>query len=327
MAACELVDPCRTVALKRSCTRGGNHSKILGVPVPATATVADSPPRLRVVRTPGATVWTDDAVSVQLGVDPDDVSVGQLVERLLAPGVEVAHTFKDDRKSLVRRIVVQSRPWVVKHYRGPSWKTRWCHRVRRTPAWREWIAAGVLARGGVRVLKPWALVHIGPTRCCQQALIMPFVDGLSLHHWLKQRPGSPDPQHRLLHRVVAAAIGRQIGQITAMGYVNRDHKASNLMIDAVCERGGDPCLIDPARLKRRVAVTASDDSVALMVARLWRSSRRVGALTVAERLIVMRELLRTDPSAGCGIRELAGRIDAMDRKLHHQLESNRSKRS
>jgi uncharacterized protein with PIN domain len=67
--------------------------------------------------------------------------------------------------------------------------------------------------------------------------------------------------------------------------------------------------------------------VALMVARLWRSSRRVSAMTAVERLIVMRQLLQADPSAGRDLRQLAERIDAMDQKLQRRLELNRSKRS
>ena len=122
---------------------------------------------------------------------------------------------------------------------------------------------------------------------------------------------------------MASAVGRQVGQITSVGYTNRDHKVSNLVVDKECERGGDPTLIDPARIKRR----RRDDQVYLMVARLWRSARRAGEVTSRERLAVLRALLESDaslePAGRHRLRTSAERIDRIDQRLQQMLETNR----
>ena len=242
----------------------------------------------------------------------------RLIEAILNPQTLPDQSFKDDRRSRVVRVTIDGRAWVVKQYRGPVWK-RWLEQLlRRTPAWREWRYGEKLRVSGVRAIQPLALVH---TRT-GQALITPFIDAPSLHHWLKQSPAAGS---RL---ALARVIGEQIGRIIAAGLINRDHKASNLLIDAACERGdAEPILIDPARLKRR----RGDATVWLMIARLWRSARLAGPCSSRECLAVVRHVLRTNPTLLAGrhhrLKRAVRAIQDTDARLQRLLEAASASRA
>ena len=295
------------------------------VPVPSTPIPVENRSHSFGVRVTGGMCWVNAEVADRHGLVRDGAALSRFVDALLDARAAVRETFKDDGKSLVQRIEQDGRSWVVKRYGGSPRRTSWFHLVRRTPAWREWRYGQLLHRRGLRVIQPIALVHFTDSGRWRQALITRFVDGPSLHHWLKKCPpvGSLDRAQQCRRLAVASAVGRQVGQITSVGYTNRDHKVSNLVVDKECERGGDPTLIDPARIKRR----RRDDQVYLMVARLWRSARRAGEVTSRERLAVLRALLESDaslePAGRHRLRTSAERIDRIDQRLQQMLETNR----
>ena len=228
----------------------------------------------------------------ELDLPLDIVTLQRLIDTLVSPSAKIVRTFKDDRRSLVRQVEADGRLWVVKRYRGSPWKTRWYHLVQKTPAWREWHYGRMLRRAEIRVVDPLSLVHQGQFGNWSQSLITPYLNGPSLHHWIKQSPAleSLDLHQRHQRLAVAHGLGHQIGRISAAGYMNRDHKASNVIIDAACEQGEEPILIDPARIKRR----RSDHQVYLMLAMLIRSVRRAGPTTGRERLAVLRGLFEAN---------------------------------
>ena len=247
-------------------------------------------------------VWISRGSLRELGLPPDAAALGRLIDAVVSPSAKLVRTFKEDTRSVVRQVEVDDRTWVVKRYLGSPWKTGGYHLARRTPAWREWHNGRILGRAGIRVVEPLALVHEAKFGRWGQCLITPYLGGPSLHRWIKQSPAlaSLDPHQRRRRLAMARAVGRQVGRISAAGYMNRDHKASNVIIDAACERGGEPILIDPACIKRR----RSDDQVYLMLAMLVRSVRRAGPTTELERAAVLRGLIEAGGLCGNGRRRL-----------------------
>ena len=246
------------------------------------------------------TCWVQPAVAGR----PD---AHRIAQRLLDGAGRLVRTMKDDRRSLVQLWALDGRFWVVKHYRGSAWKTFWYHAVGRTPAWREWRYARQLRRCGVRVIELVALVHERRWGKWRQALVSPYVDAPNLHQWLCRPDLEPAQRRR-----IAQAVGRQVGQIAAAGLANRDHKVSNLLIDAACHRDrGEPLIIDPARVKRRV----SDQPVYAMLALLAQTAQRARALTIAEKLACLRAALTADRSVASAsqhrLRHVAGQVSEM----------------
>ena len=200
-----------------------------------------------------------------------------LVERLLAS--PPAATPKQDKRSTVTRHDLDGRSWIVKRYHLPAIK-RWLYSiVRRTPAWQEWAGAKALQSIGVRSSPPLALAgHL--------VLVLAFHEGRSLHDWMRE---TTDREKRLN---VAERVGRQIGRITAAGWVNRDHKPTNLIVDAACKAGEvEPILIDPAGMRRR-----TPDKTLRMLAVMYRATPRARGISIREGLTALRAAIRADPS-------------------------------
>ncbi len=211
-----------------------------------------------------------------------------LIDRLVDGGATLVATLKEDGRSLVQAYESGGRRWVVKRYRGPAWKTLAYHLVRRTPAWREWRYVRRLARRGVRVLALGAIVHEQGWGRWSQTIISPYIEASNLHHCIMQGRIGPDQR-----RPVARAVGRQIGQMSAAGVVNRDHKSSNLLIDHAClHHGDDPLIIDPAAVKRG----SSDGRVFRMLAVLALTAEQAGHESMREKMACLRAALQADRS-------------------------------
>jgi tRNA A-37 threonylcarbamoyl transferase component Bud32 len=237
----------------------------------------------------GRTTWTNR--SADLGEDPTS-AIDELMD---GADADCEHTFKDDTRSLVQLRVLGDRRWVVKRYRAPALKTFVYHLVRQTPAWREWRHARTLRRLGVRVLEPTALVHERGGCQWSQALITPHVPAPTLKQWVHDQRNSSESSAamREQRRRVAQSVGHQIGTISASGLSNRDHKATNLLIDERCAAGQQPpLLIDPAGLRRR----QSDQAIYRMLALLAQTAERGGPITLREKLTCLRRVLKRDSS-------------------------------
>ena len=259
-----------------------------------------SPDRVRRLRSGHRTCWINERVAARFELLADERMLIHTITSLLDRRARLVTTFKDDRRSLVRLWELDHRRWVVKHYRGPAWKT-WCHHmVARTPAWREWHSARRLRRCDVRVMDLMAIVHEHRGHRSCQALISPYVDAPNLQQWINESGTGRNQPSELDRLRVAAAVGRQVGEIGASGYANRDHKVSNILIDRECEHGRDgPVIVDPARLKRR----SSDRTAFRMLALLAWTANRAGTVTFREQLVCLRAALSVDQSLARGRRK------------------------
>lgn len=213
--------------------------------------------------------------AASLGMNVDDATA--LVEQLIAS--DPAATLKQDERSTVTRHDLDDRSWIVKRYHLPAAKRLLYGLVHRTPPWQEWSGARILGQIGVRISPPLAVVH-------PDMLVLAYHDGASLHDWMRE---TTDPRKR---RNVAAQVGTQMGRITAAGWVNRDHKPANLIIDAACEAGdAEPVLIDPAGMRRR-----TDAKTMRMLAVMYRATPRARGISIREGLTALRAAIQADPS-------------------------------
>ncbi|MAE62444.1 MAG: hypothetical protein CMJ49_13940 [Planctomycetaceae bacterium] len=261
--------------------------------------------------------WFGPAAATLLdGADDAAVCVEEVIAAAAshAGAARVTEVIKEDERSRVVRVERGGKSWVVKQYHMCRLKTWAYHVLRRTPAWREWAGGSALAACGVRVNLPMALVH----RAGGQWLVFEYVAGLSLHEWVRDAGPAMRGDDAARRRRVAAAIGRQIGGMSGAGKVNRDHKAGNLIIDAVCEQGGEPMVIDPVGVKGR----RGDRGVYQMLAVLDRSVRRAGETTARERVACVKAMLAADGS----IARARGTARARLREVMRQVDRRRDAR-
>jgi len=220
-------------------------------------------------------IRVNSQTAASLGINADHARA--LVKQLITSNPSA--TLKQDERSIVTRHELDGRSWIVKRYHLPAIKRRVYGLVRRTPPWQEWSGAKILSRIGVRISPPLAIVH-------PDVLVLAYHEGASLHDWMRR---TTDSEKRLN---VAEQVGRQIGRITAAGWVNRDHKPTNLLIDAACETGdAEPVLIDPAGMRRR-----TPDKALRMLAVMYRATPRARGISIREGLTVLRAAIRADPS-------------------------------
>jgi hypothetical protein len=195
----------------------------------------------------------------------------------------VERTFKDDRRSRVVVVTHAGRRHVLKIHRG----NRLVHAARRivacTAGQRERRAARRLQTAGIRTLVPEIAGY--DAALGGEVLIYPHVAAPSLHHAIAQ---ITDAEER---RRVAASVGRQIGMLINLGWSNRDHKPSNLLIDVPCRAGDQPILIDPVGLRR----STSPPRVTAMFDLLQRAADRAGCVSLREKMTSLRSAIAVAP--------------------------------
>lgn len=81
---------------------------------------------------------------------------------------------------------------------------------------------------------------------------------------------------------IAAALGHQAGRMIVAGFVNRDYKASNFIIDTVADRGAEPLLIDLDGLRRLRSGRTGRGQIDRMLTTLYRSVLADGEVLPAE---------------------------------------------
>ncbi len=237
-----------------------------------------APTALRKVPLRQGSAWLSQAESAEPRAD--------WIQRLLNPASQAVRALKSETRNQTLLVHADDRHWVVKRYRLPWWKAWLYQTVKRTPAWREWRGAQRLSAAGARVARPAVLVH-QPSEPWTQALILPYVEGENLAQYL----GRPHPAVRRIG--LARRIGRQIGQLAAAGLINRDHKATNLIVDRLCDTGQvPPVIIDPAGIRRR----KSDHQIYRMLALLHYTCSQVGPVSLREVVACIRGVLETDRS-------------------------------
>jgi tRNA A-37 threonylcarbamoyl transferase component Bud32 len=214
---------------------------------------------------------------------------------LLRDAPTVERELKRDKQGVVTLHVIDGRRWVVKRETRSGMAMRLRHLLRCSAAWRQWRGAERLRNIGVRINEPVALVHEGGGT---QTLVLPFVDGVNLHEWLAKPPPEVAAEARLR---VARAIGSQMGRVTGAGWINRDHKPTNLMIDPACEqRGEQPVLIDLAGIRRRPrrGQFIGPAKALEMFHVMMRAAKRAGPVSLREQLTLLHAAMAEDPTLG-----------------------------
>ncbi len=238
-------------------------------------------------------------------VRPDTPDRDRLVEALphiLSGSLPIEKRFKDDRKSTVALMRVGDQPWVVKQLHLNLFK-RLIHRLGRGGAWIEWRNATCLAQADIHVAKPAAICLTGNGA----TLITPYVTGTSLYHYLFDAPPL-DNRDSSERENIATMVGRQIGLMFSAGWVNRDHKPSNLIIHQISpNQNAQPILIDPAGLR-----PFSSTRAMRMMVNFMRSVYQAGAFTREEWDICLRAAEATNTRDDTGD---ALRYDALDQQL------------
>lgn len=241
----------------------------------------------------------------ELGTAESDEERAKLIGDVMEAARSPIHVFKKDDRSTVTLIQAGSRRWVYKQIHAAG-SRGWLHRFYRilklSPAWREWRAQRRLEALGMRVAMAAAIVvdELG-----EESLLSPLVEGKTLH---SIDPPDESPATRLR---LAAILGRQAGRMLAQGWVNRDHKATNLIIDDACWAGrAEPVILDAMGVRRR----RSDAQAYRMLAVLLRSTQLHRPVKSRESLIALREALRADPSLAAGQKHPLRYAEAIIRK-------------
>lgn len=228
----------------------------------------------------------------------------QLADLALRGRCTVEHTYKDDERSRVDRVCHDGERYIVKHYRMSSGKTWLYHCCRLTPAWREHHAARRLAALGFRVAHPCVVAHRGGPLAARQVLVNQYIEGPMLDQLIREQP-TTDPAE--LERLAAAA-GGQIGRLTAAGLINRDHKPTNLIVDAACRtEGAEPVLIDLVGLRGRRA-----GRLERMLVNFLRAVYKSGGFSDAQWQACWSAAIAADPSLGSDAASLSA---ALHKKL------------
>lgn len=232
----------------------------------------------------------------------DPRAVSALLDRLLSAEARPLQVYKDEPgRSRVEAYADGERRWIVKRYRMPPWRAQVAMALRVGPAWVEWRGGLRLARAGLRVCRPVAIAYQAQRGDEATALVYPWCGEQTLHHLL--RDGGPRPA------ALAAYVGAQAGRMLAAGYVNRDHKTGNLMIDEAALRGeAPPWIIDAVAIRPRWRQKAAHQ----MLATLYRTARRAGAVRRREMIEALRAARAADARlALLPLREQIRRIAAM----------------
>jgi hypothetical protein len=230
------------------------------------------------LQTAAGICWAQPEVAGDAGMHQGDVP--KMIERILGAWPR-GFVLKRDHRSVVRRVEVDGARWIVKGYRLGTVKAALYGALRQTPAWREWRGAQVLHDAGLRAARPIALVPRDPTGECAELLLLPFIEGLTLDSFIAAQPSAPrdDKASAAQRLLIARHVGDQIRAMTAAGFINRDHKASNLIVDALCRSGAQPPLVIDAGGLRRYRGAAQ---LRRVLALLWETAAKAGPITRRE---------------------------------------------
>lgn len=225
---------------------------------------------------------------------------------------EQGETIKNDRRTHVRRVNASGRWWVVKVYSLPPMKHLFHRAFRTTPAWREWRGAERLRRAEMRCNPPLCLIEGETVGTGAQALIFPWVDGVTVARLVTMAtpPNPRSERARRFDRLQARSLGAQMGTLFRAGILNRDGKVSNLVMDEECRRSGGalpPVIIDPSAIRRWRTRSQMHRALAVM----WADARLVGRVPLREAVEFSRAVLlalgeRTGP--GC-VRRLRNSVE------------------
>lgn len=286
--------------------------------MPPSLASTPAPPGPLVARHCGPWVcWIDPAQWAALGLACDAPAVGRLIGSLLGAIGDKrarAHKLKDDRRSVAWRVQTTGGQWVVKRRRQSPVKALLYHLARGSASWREWRGARRLAAEGVATRQPLALVFDRRWGRWSETLVLPYLDVPSLDAlivaggraspaWRDADPAPVDPELLAAacdprrRRALARTLGLQIGRLTAAGWINVDHKPTNLMLIAgVLDARAEPVIIDTTAVVRR----RGGGRVERMFYNLLRAARRVGPIDPREALACLKAACQADATLAPG---------------------------
>ena len=285
-------------------------------PEPSEAAANDGRPAR--IALPGGAAWINRAALRRAGLPLEPTALAELLAPLIADRHEVLATYKDDHRSSVQQIDLGGCGCVWKRFRVPR-PRRLIHQARHllrlSPAWRNWRGALRLQRADVRTAEPLMLINVARLGAVTSGLLLPLVEGPTLHRYLRQTADATTAAGGIGWRqlALAHALGRQIGHMTACGLVNGDCKPGNLIVDAACLQGDQPpIVIDQSAIRRRL----HDRQVVRMLATLLRTARRTGPIDTRLALTCLKAVRAADPSVahGLSLTRLARRILAMAKR-------------
>lgn len=231
-------------------------------------------------------------------------SFAQWLAAVRASKAQASEVIKDDPcRSQVRQVLAQGMRCVVKTYRMPWAKTWLYHLFRATPAWRELDAGWKLHAMGVRCAPAVALVHEDRPGREMQKLVIPWVEGPTLFTLIGECKDA------LLRRRLAQGLGRQVGRMMQAGWVNRDHKPANLLVDERAVQTGEPVVIDPLGL----LPWRTRGQALRMLAMMLRTARQAGPVSLREAMRCLREVCKECPVLGPGAAAVARQLAARGR--------------
>jgi hypothetical protein len=237
----------------------------------------------------GWRVRLDPARAASLGLPAD---AREAAEALAACVIEVDRLgtcWKRERGRAVYRVSWHGGALMMKRRRR-TWLAGMGGGACGAPA-RAWRGALRLEAAGSRALVPVALL----TKGREQVLVAPWVEAPGLDQYLRGLHPAWLEASECERRRIATAVGTQVGRIARAGWVNRDHKLSNLLVDARCAReGAGPIVIDADGVVRRRGRAHGRRMLTI----LRRSLGRTGPTRASERLRCLRAALRADPTLG-----------------------------
>lgn len=259
--------------------------------------------------------WLNLTTGMWTGISSQPSEVLSVVDQLINGQLTVIKRLKEDRYCHVDLLEAAGHRWVVKTQHSRPWKTWLYHGFYMTPAWREWRGAQRAARCRARVNVPLALIHHGHFGHWRQTLVIPYVEGELLSEWMECAPPEDQwsAQTRAFRLSLAARMAQQVAKLVQGGWVNRDYKANNLVMDNRCMAGHDePVLIDLAGIKPRYYRY----KVIKMLRTLDISNRLFGAVRPIEELTFLHHLIKALPTltpAGAGrLKRLIGELRSSD---------------
>jgi len=136
-------------------------------------------------------------------------------------------------------------PVVVKTHRLMTGRDKMAAWVGRSRLARQARGARSLERAGIATARTilWAR-GLDPSGSVE-ILVLEFVPGVSLAHHVSRGDLTADERAKL-----TAALGSQIGRIAKAGLVNRDHKASNIVVRMGGTSGPAPVVVDTVGIRR-----------------------------------------------------------------------------
>jgi len=195
-------------------------------------------------------------------------------------------------------------PVVVKTHRLVGMRDQIAAAIGRSRLARQARGARLLERAGIATARTILWARGSDPAGSVEILVLEFVPGVSVAHHVSRGDLTADDRARL-----AVALGSQIGRIAKAGLVNRDHKASNIVVRVGAD-GPAPVVVDTVGIRRSHPGAARVRMVFGLVVELI----GIGTLpSRSDRMRVVRAAIGEDGGGRDGARRVWRAVDALVR--------------